>query len=139
MDSSRATLMDRSERLLYHQIHPLKLATDIATAAVSAILLWHHRLVFALAIGFVPSIVVSIVLVRSVDLERYRRSAFGRYVARFMTRRVEVARLAGLIPLWGGAWLQSSTLVVLGVVWIVGCWLLGFAPPNAARSPRGHR
>jgi len=120
--------MNRRERLLFHQIHPVKLGTDVATAAVSAILLWHHRLAAALAIGFIPSIVVSVVLVRSVDLERYRRSAFGQYVARFMTRRVEVARLAGLIPLWGGAWLRSSTFVVLGAVWIVGCWFLGFAP-----------
>lgn len=117
--------MDRRERLLYHQLHPVKLTTDVATAAVSAILLWQHRLASAVVIGFVPSIVMSVILVRWGDLERYRRSAFGRYVSRFMTRRVELARLAGLIPLWGGAWLRSPTLIALGVLWIAGCWLLG--------------
>jgi len=56
---------------------------------------------------------------------RYRRSAFGRYVARFMTRRVEVARLAGLLSLWGGAWMHNMTLIAAGAAWIIGCRLWG--------------
>lgn len=117
--------MDLAERLLYHQIHPLKLGTDIATAAVAAGLLWRHQLAAALVVGFVPSVVVSAALVRWADLEPYRRSAAGRYVGRFMTRRVEVARLAGLIPLWGGAWVRRPLAMAAGVAWIVGCWLWG--------------
>ena len=117
--------MDRHERVLYHQIHPLKLATDAATAAVAAGLLWQHRLALALAVGFVPSILVSVVLVRRANLERYRQSAFGRYLRRFMTRRVEAARLAGLLPLWGGAWVRRPPLIALGALWIIGCWLWG--------------
>ena len=117
--------MDQRERLLYHQIHPLKLSTDIATALGAVILLWTHRLVPALIVGFVPSIAVSIGLIRWADLEPYRRSAFGRYISRFMTRRLELARFAGLIPLWGGAWLRSLPTVAFGAVWIFGCWLWG--------------
>lgn len=121
--------MERHERLLYHQIHPLKLATDITSAGVAAMLLWQHRLAFALVVGFVPSIAVSIALLRLADLEPYRRSALGRYVSRFMSRRVEVARLAGLVPLWGGAWLQRWSLVAIGAAWILGCWLWGLRIP----------
>ena len=117
--------MQRRDRLLYHQIHPAKLVTDVASAAAAATLFWRHRPAFALIVGFVPSIVTSIVLLRGADLEPYRRSAFGRYVRRFMTRRVELARLAGLLPLWGGAWLRRPSLIGLGVVWILGCWLIG--------------
>lgn len=117
--------MDRQERLLYHQIHPLKLAADVATAAIAAALLWHHRLALALAVGFVPSILTSVMLVRWVNLEPYKRSAFGHYVRGFMTRRVELARLAGLFPLWGGAWLRRAPLIAVGVLWILGCWLWG--------------
>src|SRR5215467_5013402 len=96
--------MQPSERLLYHQIHPLKLFTDVTTAAAATLLFWDHRLWLALATAFVPSIVVSAALLRWADLEPYRRSGFGRYISRFMNRRVEMARFAGLLPLWIGAW-----------------------------------
>jgi len=119
------TAMDRAERLLYHQIHPLKLFTDVATAIAAAALLWRHELGAALVVGFVPSIAVSAALIRSANLERYRDSAFGRYVARFMTRRVELARLVGLVPLWGGAWLRRPGIIFGGAVWILTCWLIG--------------
>jgi len=122
--------MELGDRVLYHQIHPLKLLTDVGTAAVAAALLWTHRLAPALVVGFVPSIVVSAILVRWVNLEPYRESAFGRYVARFMTRRLELARFAGLVPLWGGAWLRRPVMIAAGIVWIVGCWLWGVRSPG---------
>jgi len=117
--------MEPSDRLLYHQIHPLKLFTDVTTAAVASLLFWNHQLWLALVTGFVPSIVVSAALFRWADLEPYRRSAFGRYISRFMTRRVELARLAGLLPLWIGAWMWQPGLIAIAVVWIFGCWLWG--------------
>ena len=117
--------MLRNERLLYHQIHPLKLLTDVGTAIGAATLFWNHRPLAALAVGFVPSIVMSGVLLQFADLERYRTSRFGRYVRRFMTRRVEIARFAGLFPLWGGAWFHRPEIIAVGVAWILGCWLLG--------------
>jgi hypothetical protein len=118
--------MDLGERVLYHQIHPLKLVTDVSTAFIAAAFLWDHRFFEAMAVGFVPSIVVTAALLRWADLEPYRASRFGRYVSGFMTRRVEAARLAGLLPLWGGAWFRSPVAMVAGVVWIAGCWLWGF-------------
>jgi hypothetical protein len=126
--------MSTADRLLYHQIHPLKLFTDVSTAAAACYLLWEHRVVAALLVGFLPSIVVSVLLVRWADLEPYRRSAFGRYVGRFMTRRVELARFAGLIPLWGGAWVRSLGLIVVGAAWIMGCWLWGWGMRRVVAS-----
>jgi hypothetical protein len=117
--------MDLRERVLYHQIHPLKLATDVGTAIVATGLLWNHHAVIALVVGFVPSMLVTIMLLRWADLERYRDSPFGRYVASFMTRRVEAARFAGLVPLWVGAWWRRPSIIAAGAVWIAGCWLCG--------------
>jgi hypothetical protein len=117
--------MEFAERVLYHQIHPVKLLTDVGTAAVAAFLFWSHRAAWALVVGFVPSIAVTVALIRWADLEPYRASAFGRYLRRFMTQRVELARFAGLAPLWGGAWLRRPVVIAAGVVWILGCWLVG--------------
>jgi len=117
--------MNRHDRLLYHQIHPLKLATDITTAALAAVLLWLRHPGAAVLVGFGPSILVTLALLRWASLDRYRQSAFGRYIARFMTRGVEAARFAGLVPLWGGAWAHRGALIIVGVIWILGCWLWG--------------
>jgi hypothetical protein len=116
------------ERVLYHQIHPVKLATDWLSGIGAAMLLWQHRLLPALLLGLLPPIAVSAVLLRYADLEPYRASALGRYVARFMTRRVEAGRLAGLLLVWGGAWLRRPVLIAVGFVIILGCWLYGLLP-----------
>jgi hypothetical protein len=117
--------MELRERVLYHQIHPFKLLTDVAAAVIAAALFWGHSLVAAFLVGVTPSIVVSVTLLRWANLEPYRRSAFGRYVRRFMTRRVEAARFAGLLPLWGGAWIHQPLIIGGGALWIVACWLWG--------------
>ena len=126
--------MNRADRVLYHQIHPAKLFTDVAAATAAAAVLWHHRMWLAFAIGFLPSIAVSAAILRYSNLAPYRDSAFGHYIARFMTRRVELARLAGLIPLWGGAWLRRPIVIAFGFVWILGCWALGTINPRTTRS-----
>jgi hypothetical protein len=117
--------MDGRERVLYHQIHPLKLLTDVATAIAATALFWNQHAASAFAVGFVPPIVVTAILLRWANLEPYRNSAFGRYVGRYMTRRVELARLAGLVPMWGGAWIRQPAIIAAGVAWILGCWLWG--------------
>lgn len=47
--------MTRQERYLYHQIHPLKLATDWGSAFVSLYFFWRHDLLIGPLILFVPS------------------------------------------------------------------------------------
>src|SRR5262249_19787685 len=53
-----ARAMDFREKMLYHQIHPLKLATDIGVTPVFLFFLWRHQVVPALIIGFVPPVIV---------------------------------------------------------------------------------
>ena len=96
--------MDLRDKALYHQIHQLKLSTDISTAMGAAVLLWRHHLVWALLAGFIPSILASACVIRVANPEPYRRSRAGRYVARHMTRGRELARFIGLALFWAGAW-----------------------------------
>lgn len=96
--------MDMYEKLLYHQIHPAKLLTDWGTLPVGLYLLWHRRWRLALIIAFVPSIIASYVLIRYADLEAYKRSRFGRYIARSMTRAMGGVRFLGAGVMMIGAW-----------------------------------
>jgi hypothetical protein len=44
----------------------------LGTAAIALYLLWQHRLGWALAVMFIPSIIISIILVRFADLTAYK-------------------------------------------------------------------
>ncbi|HMA42404.1 MAG TPA: hypothetical protein VKO86_00150 [Gemmatimonadales bacterium] len=79
--------MRLAEKVLYHQIHPVKLLTDWATAFLAAYFLWHHRPLVAALVGLVPPVVASMALIRFGRLERYKATRFGSYVAQHMTER----------------------------------------------------
>jgi hypothetical protein len=118
--------MTFAERALYHQIHPAKLATDITTACLAAYFFWQHRLASGLLMGFVPSVVVSAMVLRTANLEQYRVSRFGKYVRRYMDNRlVDAARLAGVGLLWIGAWHRQTITILAGASIIVACWSSG--------------
>src|SRR5690349_12872709 len=117
--------MNRAEKMLYHQIHPLKLATDWLTAFVAAAFFWQHCLILGLLIGFMPSIVASGLLVRWGNLEPLKASAFGSYVEHFMTPIMQVFRFAGCFVFWYAAWLHAPLFAVVGIVIILAAWLRG--------------
>ena len=93
--------MTSRERVLYHQIHPAKLSTDVIAAVISLYCFWQHWLWMALILHFLPPIVASALVIQWADLDRQRRSAFGVYVKRMMTRTVEAVRLGGDIVIAG--------------------------------------
>jgi flagellar biosynthesis component FlhA len=127
--------VDRREKVLYHQIHPLKLLTDWGTAFIAVLLLWRHRLVAGLVVGLIPPIIVSAALVRWADLEPLKQSAFGRYVSGFMTHRVESVRLLGMIVVCIGAWYHMPTLSFAGLATILLAWASGWWKSRAPRTP----
>jgi hypothetical protein len=65
--------MDFRGKKLYHPIHPLKLATDIGVTPIFLFFLWHHQIVPALLVGFVPPVLVSAaMMIWPPDLERLK-------------------------------------------------------------------
>ena len=124
--------MTPREKVLYHQIHPLKLATDMSAGAVSYILLWRQRLGLgtALLVQLLPALLVSGILIRWADLDPQRQSALGRYVARSMTPAMEAVRLVGNIVLTVGAWRRRPWLLVIGLLVVLAGWLRGMLLPH---------
>ena len=117
--------MTLQEKQLYHQIHPLKLFTDWSTEIIALYPLWQHQLVLALLIAFVPSIIVSLVLVRFAHLEKYKESRFGKYIGKYMTRPIEMMRFVGYALMAMGAWFHAVWLIPLGLLVIVLAWSRG--------------
>jgi cobalamin synthase len=125
MPASPSSKLSPKEKYLYHQIHPLKLFTDIGAALGSLYLLWRHQLAFALVVLLAPPVLVSLLLMRYADLEPYRQSAFGKYVARSMSHAMEAVRLAGMAVTALGASRQSLWIIGAGVAIVLFGWLRG--------------
>ncbi len=122
--------MTLKEKTLYHQIHPAKLFVDWSTGIAALYPLWQNHLLPALLIALVPPPIASFLLIRFVNLERYKHSSFGNYVRRYMTRMVEAVRFAGYIVMAVGAWYHVSWLIPVGLAIIVLAWLRGIVIPN---------
>jgi hypothetical protein len=117
--------MDFDEKVLYHQTHPAKLAADVSGSLVSTYLMWRRRFVAAMFAAFVPAVVASVLVIAYADLERRKHSPFGRYMHRYMNRRVEAWRFVGQVVIWVGAWHRVGKLVPIGWAIVVGAWASG--------------
>lgn len=122
--------MKLQEKTLYPQIHPLKLFTDLSEGIAALPPLWQNNLLTALLIMFVPPILVSFILIRFVNLEKYKQSSFGKYVHQYMTHSVEMIRFAGYVLMAAGAWYHYAWLIPIGFLVVVLAWLRGIFFPN---------
>lgn len=118
--------MTLQEKKLYHQIHPLQLLTDLLTAFGAVYLLWEHYLVLGVCLAFIPSTVLSMVLIAKVDLEKYKNSAFGVYIRKNMSSKwLDWLRFGGLVVMMVAGWNHWLWLVVSGFLIVLFCWLKG--------------
>ena len=118
--------MDLGEKVLYHQIHPAKLSADVSGSIVSTYLMWRRRFAWAMLAAFVPAVLASVLVIRYADLERSKHSPFGRYMHRYMNRRVlDAWRFFGQVLMWVGAWYRVGKLVPIGWAIVVAAWASG--------------
>ncbi len=117
--------MSLRERLLYHQVHPLKLAVDPMCGILALFLLWRGRGRLGLAILTVPTAGVSALLVSGADLRGTRDSRRGAYMRRYQTPPIQFLRFAAVgVALWG-AWRRRAVTLSAGLSAAAVCWLYG--------------
>jgi hypothetical protein len=119
-----------AERVLYQQIHPLKLLTDVTTSFASCWMLWQADWARAAGVAFVPSGVVTVLLLWRADLDAYKATPMGRYVARFMTSKATALRVTGQALMWAGAAAHMPWVIPLGFLIIVFGWMSGLWLPS---------
>lgn len=127
--------MTFQEKSLYHQIHPLKLLTDIGVTFPALYLFWQHQLFAGLIVTFVPSIIVSAFVIRFADLEPYKHSPLGRYIQRYLTSPViTILRLTGLAIMCVGAWGGIFWPIPIGLAIVILAWARGLIFPDRAAT-----
>ena len=123
--SSQHTHMNLPEKNLYQQIHPARLIADWATGLYACYLLWQQELVTAMIVAFIPSLIISLIIVRFGDLEKIKNSPFGRYYKRTYNKSIDIIRFGGFVIMAGGSWGQSYQAVGAGLSIIIGTWTYG--------------
>ena len=126
--------MTPQEKTLYHQIHPLKLFTDISAEVLSLYLFWKRKLLAGFVVLLVPPIIVSTLLIKWADLEAYKQSAFGRYIRVYMTPLVVLVRILGTVVTHIGAWYRKPVLIPLGLAIVLLAWLRGILWPKRTKE-----
>ncbi len=113
------------EKNLYQQIHPVRLLTDWSSGLYACYLFWHQLLVEGILAAFVPSLIVSLIILRFTDLEKLKNSTFGRYYKRTYTKAIDFTRFGGFAVMAAGSWNQSIQIAGIGLIIIIGTWTYG--------------
>jgi hypothetical protein len=115
--------MTLKEKILFHQVHPAKLATDIGASIVSLYFFWRHELVIGLLAHFVPPPIGSFFVIRFADLESYKNSRLGSYPVAVHDARC--ALIGDLIAVFA-AWYHSPLRITAGFELVLCARLYGF-------------
>ena len=116
------------ERVLVHQVHPVKVGADVTTAVVSYVLLWRGRPRAAALVQVVLPVAGSAVVLARADLDALARTRRGRYVLAHMPAAAQAVRLAGNFVMVAGARRHSWTLLTAGLLVVVAGWSHGVLP-----------
>ncbi len=118
--------MNFEEKKLYHQIHPVKLFTDIGVTPLSLYFVWNHDILPAVLVAFVPPLVVSLSMMKwTPDLNQLKDSPLGKYIKEYMTPLIEAVRFLTLVPIAYGAWVHNVWPIFFGLVILVIAWCNG--------------
>ena len=124
------------EKLFYHQIHPLKLSVDIGCTLLALFFVWEHEWLKGIITAFIPSMLISMYVIKYADLEPLKQSRLGKYTHGYMTKQIEYVRTAGLVIAGGGAWMNDVSILGLGLIVILATWLAGFFMSTKNRTER---
>jgi hypothetical protein len=78
-----------------------------------------------LIIALLTPVLVSAVLVSEGDLERYRSSAIGAYLRRFMPPWIQALRMFSVAFAFYAAWYHVPAGVIGGLALVAACWANG--------------
>jgi hypothetical protein len=87
--------MRLADKVLVHQVHPLKIGADAMAAVVSDILLWTARPKTALAVKIVLPVAGSLVVFGIANLDALASTRQGAYALQHMPNSAQAVRLAG--------------------------------------------
>jgi hypothetical protein len=103
------------EKLLYHHLHPVKVAADASALVITAALLWQQHLFRAVAVGIALPVGASIFVLSFAAEETWSLVRSGRHRSVGVMAIVVLVRTAATFVFWIGAWYRSLTVCVIAL------------------------
>ncbi len=110
------------DRVLVHQVHPVKVSADVTASLVSNLLLWCSRPKAAAVVRVAMPVAGSVAVLSLADLGALARTRRGRWVRAHMPPSAQAVRLVGDAVMAVGARRRSPALLVVGALVIVAGW-----------------
>ncbi len=101
------------------------MTTDVIAAFAAVYLLWLHLIIEGLVVAFIPSLVISLFMLKLMDFEKQKQSKLGKYVKRYFGRGSDTTRSAGFFVMLVGGWFHFLWLVALGFLVVILVWMNG--------------
>jgi hypothetical protein len=114
--------MRLADKILVHQVHPVKIGADVTSSAVSNVLLWRARPKTALAVRVLLPVAGSLAVLGLADLDTLAATRRGQYVLRHMPPSAQAVRLAGDAVMALGARRHRISLLAGGAAIIAAGW-----------------
>jgi hypothetical protein len=114
--------MRLADKVLVHQVHPVKIGADVTAAVVSNVLLWRARPKTALAVRVLLPVAGSLAVLGLADLDTLAATRRGQYVLRHMPLSAQAVRLAGDAVMALGARRHRLALLAGGAAIIAAGW-----------------
>jgi hypothetical protein len=99
--------------------------TDVVAAFVAVYLIWLHLIVEGLVVAFIPSIFISLFMIKTMDFDKQKNSRLGKYMKRYMGRGADTARSIGFLVMLVAGWFHFAWLIALGFLVIIAVWMNG--------------
>ena len=125
--------MRLADKVLVHQVHPVKVGVDVTASVVSNVLLWRARPKPALAVRVLLPLAGSAAVLSLADLDALAATRRGRYACAHMPPSAQAVRLAGDAVMGLGARRHSLMLLTVGAGMIVAGWSHAAWPGTASR------
>jgi hypothetical protein len=114
--------MQLAEKVLVHQVHPVKVGADVTASAISNRLFWNERPKAALAVRVLLPLAGSAAVLGRADLDALAKTRRGEYVLAHMPPSAQAVRLAGDGLMGLGASRRNVALMLTGAAVIAAGW-----------------
>ena len=114
--------MRLADKVVVHQVHPVKIGADVTASVVSNVLLWRARPKPALAVRVLLPVAGSLAVLALADLDALAATPQGQYVLHHMPPSAQAVRLAGDAVMALGARRHQLALLAGGAAIIAAGW-----------------
>ncbi len=115
-------VMRLADKVLVHQVHPVKIGADLTASVVSNVLLWKAHPKAAIVVRVLLPVGGSAAVLALADLDALAMTRRGQYVLAHMPPTAQVVRLAGDALMGLGARRHSPALLLVGTAVIAADW-----------------